>query len=79
VLFVANGARAASPLVGLMHGRMRVMRDGGGVERVFTHDGQSLVTVAQVGAQRTTLLGAPVTPMRLADLHTAVRAAGGAR
>ena len=72
VLFVA-AERAASPLVGFMHGRMRVERDGSGVDRVRTHDGRSLGGVNQVGAQRPNYM-LSITPMRLSDLASAVKA-----
>jgi hypothetical protein len=72
VLFVSSDAHAASPLVGFWHGRMRVERDPAGVDRVRTHDGRSLGSVAQVGAQRVNSLQS-ITPMRLADLASAVR------
>ena len=72
VLFVSSDARAASPLVGFWHGRMRVERDPAGVDRVRTHDGRSLGSVAQVGAQRVSSLQS-ITPMRLSELASAVR------
>jgi len=76
VLFVSGEARAVSPLVGLMHGRLRVERDPvSGVDRVRTHDGKALGGVAQIGAQRPASL-ASITPMRLADLEAAVRSRG---
>lgn len=72
VLFVA-AERAASPLVGFMYGRMRVERDGSGVDRVRTHDGRSLGSINHVGAQRPNYM-LSITPMRLADLAAAVKA-----
>jgi hypothetical protein len=79
VLFVAE-SRAASPLVGFMHGRMRVQRDGFGVDRVFTNEGRSLGSINQVGPQRPSLM-LSITPMRLSELASAVkeRVAAGAR
>lgn len=80
VLFVA-ASRAASPLVGFMHGRLRVQRDVFGVDRVYTNDGRSLGGIDQVGPQRPSLL-LSITPMRLSELASAVKAranAGGAR
>lgn len=76
VLFV-SGARAVSPLVGFMHGRMRVERDFNGVDRVRTHDGRSLGSTAEVGPQRPNYMMS-ITPMRLSELASAVRARTGA-
>lgn len=72
VLFVSSHFRSASPLVGFWHGRMRIERDPYGVDRVRTYDGRSLGSPAEVGAERARAM-TPVTPMRLADLATAVR------
>ncbi|MEY4636407.1 MAG: hypothetical protein RJA55_2205 [Acidobacteriota bacterium] len=75
VLFVGGEARRISPLVGLMHGRMRVERDlVSGVDRVRTHDGQAVGSVTQIGPQRAPASLASITPMRLSDLEGAVRA-----
>ena len=74
VLFVEGAARAVSPLVGFMHGRMRVERDAvSGVDRVRTFDGRALGSVAQIGPQRAPASLASIAPMRLADLASAVR------
>ena len=79
VLFVSGGARKISPLVGLMHGRMRVERDRvSGIDRVRTHDGQALGSVAQIGPQRAPASLASIVPMRLGELESAVRARLGA-
>jgi hypothetical protein len=72
VLFV-SGERAISPLVGFWHGRMRVERDPSGVDRVRTNDGRSLGSTAQVGPMRLNDM-TPITPMRLSELATQVRA-----
>lgn len=74
VLFVGSTVRAVSPLVGFMHGRMRVERDTlSGVDRVRTFDGRPLGSVAQIGPQRTAPSLASIAPMRLTDFETAVR------
>jgi hypothetical protein len=79
VLFVGGEVRTVSPLVGFMHGRMRVERDTvSGVDRVRTFDGRALGSVAQVGPQRAAPSLASVTPMRLSDLESAVRSRAGA-
>ncbi|MSO51661.1 MAG: hypothetical protein CK533_09185 [Acidobacterium sp.] len=75
VLFVSDEVRTVSPLVGFMHGRMRVERDTvSGVDRVRTFDGRALGSVVQIGPQRATPSLASITPMRLSDLASAVRA-----
>lgn len=77
VLFVSGEVAAVSPLVGFYHGRLRIERDVNGVDRVRTYDGRSLGSPDQVGANKASYM-ASVTPMRLGDLETAVRARVGA-
>jgi hypothetical protein len=82
VLFVGETVRVASPLVGFMHGRMRIEREpASGIDRVRTFDGQSLVTTAQLGPARAPIpMG--VAAMRLSDFKAQVLgrvAAGRAR
>ena len=79
VLFV-SAERAASPLVGFMHGRMRVDRDAAGIDRVRTNEGQPLANVNEMGPLRRPHTR-PVMPMRLSDLAAAVhsRLTGAAR
>lgn len=79
VLFVGTTVRAVSPLVGFMHGQMRIERDGSGVERVRTFDGHPLGSVAQIGPQRQAVRLAGIVPMRLSDLAAAVRVEMNAR
>ena len=76
VLFVASG-RYVSPLVGFMHGRMRVERDVAGVDRVRTHDGRSLGAVTEIGPLRPDYMRS-ITPMRLSELASAVKSRAGA-
>ena len=76
VLFVA-ASRQASPLVGFMHGRMRVERDYAGVDRVRTHDGRSLGHISEIGPERPNYM-LSITPMRLSELASAVKARAGA-
>jgi hypothetical protein len=71
VLFVAPG-RHVSPLVGFMHGRLKVERDFAGVDRVRTHDGRSLGAVTEIGPLRPDYMRS-ITPMRLSELATAVK------
>jgi hypothetical protein len=50
VLFVGANPRAMSPLVGFMHGRLRIERDRlSGFDRVRTFDGRSLASTADIG------------------------------
>lgn len=74
VLFVGETVRAISPLVGFMHGRLRIERETAtGIDRVRTYDGRSLGSTAQIGAQRSPSL-VSITPMRLSELESSVRA-----
>jgi hypothetical protein len=52
ILFVREGRRDGLPLVGLMHGRFRVMRTPAGEEWVTTHDGRAIRGTASIGAVR---------------------------
>jgi hypothetical protein len=48
VLFIRDTGRPASPLVGFMHGRFRIVRDTfSGIETVRTHDGRSFASLAE--------------------------------
>ena len=71
VLFVAP-ARQVSPLVGFMHGRLRIERDHAGVDRVRTHDGRALGHLSEIGPQRPGFM-LSITPMRLSELAAAVK------
>ena len=74
VLFVTADARAISPLVGLMYGRLRIERDTvSGVDRIRAFDGRSVGSLADIGRPRSSSF-ALVTPMRLTDIADAVRA-----
>ncbi len=76
VLFV-TGRRGISPLVGFMHGRLRVERDQAGVDRVRTHDGRSLGGISEFGPARPSYM-LSIAPMRLSDLASAVKSRAGA-
>ena len=71
ILFV-TGEPGVSPLVGLFQGRMRIEKDPYGIDRVRTHDGRSVGSLAEIGARQLRGFDA-VTPMRLADVASAVR------
>lgn len=70
VLFVSP-ERAISPLVGFMHGRMRVERDSAGVDRIHAFDGRALSRVGDLGPQRYALPTS--TAMPLSDFAAAVK------
>ena len=73
VLFINEMGRPASPLVGFMYGRFRIVRDGvTGVETIRTHDGRPLASLAEVGNGRPPALIAP----RALSLDEFVRAIG---
>ena len=55
-----------------MHGRLRIERDFAGVDRVRTHDGRSLGGINEMGTNRPSYM-LSITPMRLADLASAVK------
>ena len=60
VLFIRDSGRPASPLVGFMYGRFRIVRDGvTGVETIRTHDGRPLASPADVGNGRPPAFVAP--------------------
>jgi hypothetical protein len=73
VLFIRDSGRPASPIVGFMYGRFRIVRDGvTGVETIRTHDGRPLASLADVGNGRPPALIAP----RQLSLDELVRAVG---
>jgi hypothetical protein len=76
VLFVSQD-RQVSPLVGFMHGRLRIERDHAGIDRVRAHDGRSLGNVNEINSQRPSAM-LSITPMRLSDLAAAVKTRTGA-
>lgn len=81
VLFVSGAAKTVSPLIGFYHGRLRVERDGSGIDRVRTYDGRALINPGDVGSSRPRALSA-AEAMRLSELAAAVRGrllAGGVR
>jgi len=60
VLFVENNGTQFIPLVGIMHGRFRVQRDGNGRDTVFTNSGAPLSSADQVGKE-SAVEGEPIT------------------
>jgi len=71
VLFIRDSGRPASPLVGFMHGRFRIVRDTvSGIETVRTHDGRSFASLAEAVAPGLSGLNPP----RALSLDTFLRA-----
>jgi hypothetical protein len=53
ILFVENNGSQVVPLVGIMHGRFHVRKDGSGHEMVTTNEDQPLENVARLGHPET--------------------------
>lgn len=71
ILFVENNGTQFIPLVGIMHGRFRVQRDGSGAEVVTTNEGAPLSDPAQLGKDdRASTAGRPLS---LQDFKSAIR------
>ena len=72
-LFIAEAGRPASPLVGFMYGRVRIIQDSRtGADVVRTHDGRPLASTAEVGNTRPPAFVAPLRTLSLADFERAV-------
>ena len=81
VLFVNEAGRPASPIVGFMYGRFRIVGDPRtGVDRVRTFDGRPLASTAEVGNPRPPAIVAPLRTLSLeeflGEIQSRVRAAG---
>jgi len=81
VLFIDESGRPASPIVGFMYGRFRIVGDPRtGVERVRTFDGRPLASTADVGNARPPAVVAPLRTLSLEDflgeIQSRLRAAG---
>jgi hypothetical protein len=59
ILFVENNGSQVVPLVGIMHGRFHVRKDGSGREMVTTNEDQPLENVARLGHPETAAANAP--------------------
>ncbi len=74
VLFINEAGRPASPLVGFMYGRFRIVRDPRtGADMVRTHDGRPLAGTEDVGNARPPARVAPARTLTLADFVGAIR------
>jgi len=74
VLFINEAGRPASPLVGFMYGRFRIMRDPRtGADMVRTYDGRPLAGTEDVGNAKPPARVAPARTLTLADFVGAIR------
>ncbi len=74
VLFINEAGRPASPLVGFMYGRFRIVPDPRtGADTVRTHDGRPLASLNEVGNARPPAF---IAPPRTLSLDEFVRAIG---
>jgi hypothetical protein len=73
VLFISEAGRPASPLVGFMYGRFRIIQDSRtGVDMVRTYDGRPLASTDEVGNVRPPAFIAPPRTLSLADFARAI-------
>jgi hypothetical protein len=74
VLFINEAGQPASPLVGFMYGRFRIMRDPRtGADMVRTYDGRPLAGTEDVGNAKPPARVAPTRTLTLADFVGAIR------
>jgi len=74
VLFINEAGRPASPLVGFMYGRFRIMRDPRtGADMVRTYDGRPLAGTEDVGNAKPPARVAPARTLTLTDFVGAIR------
>lgn len=72
VLFVEHNGQQFIPLVGIMHGRFRVQRDGAGNEFIATNSGAPLTDVTQLGHEEQTARAA-AAPLTLNAFKSTLR------
>ena len=73
VLFIREAGRPASPLVGFMYGRFRIIQDSRtGADMVRTHDGRPLASTNEVGNARPPAFVAPPRTLTLTEFVRAV-------
>jgi hypothetical protein len=76
VLFVDDRGNPASPVVGFMHGRFRVLEEpGSGRRSVARHDFSPLAAVAEIGAATSAARATPSRPLSLPDFENEIRRA----
>lgn len=73
VLFINDAGRPASPLVGFMYGRFRIVSDARtGTDMIRTHDGRPLGSLNDVANTRPPAFVAPPRPLSLDDFVRAI-------
>ena len=73
LLFVENNGSQFIPLVGIQHGRFRILKDQTGRETLLTGEGQPLADVNQLGADESSLAHSKAA-LSLDDFKSAIRA-----
>ncbi len=73
ILFAHGGPRTMSPLVGFMHGRLRVLRDRSGREFIATYDGRPLASPKEFGVAGLTGGATVSRPMTVRELIAQIR------
>ena len=68
----AHRKASINPIVGFTQGLLRVRRDRGGVDRVFTLEGMSLMRPESIGSPTSGLRMAPESSMTLSDFRSRV-------
>jgi hypothetical protein len=68
----ARREQSINPIVGFTQGLLRVSRDSGGVERVFTLDGAPLGQPDQIGLRSNIDTATPIAPMSLSAFRARV-------
>jgi hypothetical protein len=61
----ARREQSINPIVGFTQGLLRVKRDGGGVERIFTLAGDPVGQPEQIGLRSTADTATPIAPMSI--------------
>lgn len=73
IVFAHGQARTVSPLVGFMHGRLRVRRDQSGGEFVATHDGRLIGNPTDIGLTGVTRSARVSSPMSVRAMIALIR------
>ena len=71
VVFARRKA-SINPIVGFTQGLLRVRRDAGGVDRIFTLEGRSLMRPESIGSPVSGLRMAPESSMALSDFRSRI-------
>jgi hypothetical protein len=68
----AHRKASINPIVGFTQGLLRIRRDRGGVDRVFTLEGMSLMRPESIGSPTSGLRMAPDSSMTLSDFRSRI-------